>query len=328
MKSVYILVFEEVVLSSAAAPLDIFTRTNDILKQMGRAAAFDISLVAQQANDIRLGSPASFACTRSLEEVPPKPAGHHQSLILVPAFDGAWEPLRSKNSAAIAWLKQHYQMGTEVASLCKGSYFLAEAGLLEGKACTSHWAVIDDMRQRFPALDLQPDSVLTDQSGIYTGGGAFSSLNLVLYLVEKFCGHDVGVRVAKNFSIHRDHMNQAHFSIFSGLDRHGDKAILDAQNFIEERYGEDISVEQVALQVNMSKRNFIRRFKQAVEITPIEYIQRVKIEVAKKALESGKKNIQALTYEVGYNDSKTFRSVFKRLTGVTPQEYRNKYGRL
>nr|WP_281383102.1 AraC family transcriptional regulator [Microbulbifer rhizosphaerae] len=123
-------------------------------------------------------------------------------------------------------------------------------------------------------------------------------------------------------------MSQAHFSVFSGLNRHGDKAILNAQHFIEEHYGEDISIEQVASHVNMSKRNFIRRFKQAVQVTPIEYIQRVKIEAAKKALESGKKNIQALTYEVGYNDSKTFRSTFKRLTGVTPQDYRNKYGRL
>lgn len=328
MKNVYILIYEDVVLSSAAAPLDIFMRTNDILTQMGRAAAFEISLVAQQASEIQLGSPASFACQRSLEEAPPRSDGHNQNLILVPAFGGEWDLLRRKSSAAIAWLKRHYEAGTEVASLCKGSYFLAEAGLLEDKTCTSHWAVIDDMRQRFPKVDLQPDSVLTDQNGIYTGGGAFSSLNLVLYLVEKFCGHDVGVQVAKNFSIHRDHMSQAHFSVFSGLNRHGDKAILNAQNFIEEHYGEDISIEQVASYVNMSKRNFIRRFKQAVQVTPIEYIQRVKIEAAKKALESGKKNIQALTYEVGYNDSKTFRSIFKRLTGVTPQDYRNKYGRL
>lgn len=328
MKSVYILIHEDVVLSSAAAPLDIFTRTNDILGQMGRAAAFDISLVTRHASEVRLGIPASFTCQRSLEEVPPKSDGHRQDLILVPAFAGEWEEVRGKNSAVIAWLKQHYEAGTEVASLCKGSYFLAEAGLLEGKPCTSHWAVIDDMRQRFPNVDLQPDSVLTDQNGIYTGGGAFSSLNLVLYLVEKFCGHDVGVQVAKNFSIHRDHMNQAHFSIFNGLNRHGDKAILNAQDFIEEHYREDIGIEQVASHVNMSKRNFIRRFKQAIQITPLEYIQRVKIEAAKKALEEGKQNIQALTYDVGYNDSKTFRSTFKRFTGVTPQDYRNKYGRL
>lgn len=328
MKRVYLLVYEDVVLSSAAAPLDIFMRTNDILNQMGRGPEFDVSLISQRASNIQLASLASFTGQRTLEETPAKSDGHVQSLILVPAFLGDWDVLRNKYRPAISWLRQHYEAGNEVASLCKGAYFLAEAGLLDGKSCTSHWTVATDLRQRFPNVDMQPDSVLTDQGGTYTGGGAFSSLNLVLYLVEKFCGHDVGVQVAKNFSIHRDHMNQAHFSVFSGLNRHGDRAILAAQDYIEANYGEDISVEQVAAKVNMSKRNFIRRFKQAVQITPVDYIQRVKIEAAKKALERGQQNIQTLTYDVGYNDTKTFRSTFKRLTGVTPQDYRNKYGRL
>lgn len=328
MKPVYILIHEDVVLSSVAAPLDIFTRTNDILEADGKPPAFDVALVGRQSDRVSLSLPAFFDCQRTLDEVPPKSAGHRQSLILVPAFGGDWERVREKNRDPIEWLGRHYRAGTEIASLCLGSYFLAEAGLLDGKPCTSHWAAVEDMRRRFPKIELQPDSVLTDQSGIYSGGGAFTSLNLVLYLVEKFCGHDTGVRVAKNFSIHRDHVNQAHFSVFNGLNQHGDQLILNAQDYIEAHYSEDISVERVAVRVNMSKRNFIRRFKQAIQITPLEYIQRVKIEAAKKALERGQQSIQALTHQVGYSDNKTFRSVFKRMTGVTPQDYRSKYGRL
>lgn len=328
MKSVYILVHEDVVLSSAAAPLDIFTRTNDILKATGKPPAFDVALVGRQSDTIALDLPALFHCRLALDAVPPKSDGHRQALMLVPAFGGDWEQVRDKNSAVIQWLGQHYRAGTEIASLCLGSYFLAEAGLLDGKSCTSHWGAIEDMRQRFPDVDLQPDSVVTDQNGIYSGGGAFSSLNLVLYLVEKFCGHDIGVQVAKNFSIHRDHINQAHFSIFRGLNQHGDQVILDAQAYIEAHYAEDISVEGVAAHMNMSKRNFVRRFKEAVQTTPLEYIQRVKIEAAKKALEQGQRNIQELTHQVGYSDNKTFRTVFKRVTGITPQDYRNKYGRV
>jgi transcriptional regulator GlxA family with amidase domain len=328
MKPVYILVHEDVVLSSAAAPLDIFTRTNDILKAAGRPPAFDVAPVGPQSDLIALVLPALFHCRLTPDAVPPKSAGHRQALILVPAFAGDWERVREKNRAVIEWLGRHYRAGTEIASLCLGSYFLAEAGLLDGKPCTSHWGAIEDMRRRYPKVDFQPDSVVTDQSGIYTGGGAFTSLNLVLYLVEKFCGHEIGVQVAKNFSIHRDHINQAHFSVFRGLNQHGDRLILDAQAYIEAHYSQDISVEGVAARVNMSKRNFIRRFKQAVQITPMEYIQRVKIEAAKKALEQGRRNIQALTHDVGYSDSKTFRGVFKRVTGVTPQDYRNKYGRV
>jgi len=328
MKPVYILVHEDAVLSSVAAPLDIFSRTNSILQAAGKPPAFDVAPVGRQSDMIALELPALFRCRLTLDAVPPKSEGHRQSLILVPAFVGDWERVREKNRAVIEWLGRHYRAGTEVATLCVGSYFPAEAGLLDGKPCTSHWASIDDMRRRFPKVDFQPDSAVTDQSGIYSGGGAFSSLNLILYLIEKFCGHDIGVQVAKNFSIHRDHVNQAHFSVFRGLNRHGDRVILDAQAYIEAHYAADISVERVAGQVNMSKRNFIRRFKQAVQITPLEYIQRVKIEAAKKALEQGQRNIQALTHNVGYSDSKTFRSVFKRLTGVTPQDYRNKYGRM
>ncbi len=328
MKNVYILIYPDVVLSSAAAPLDILTRTNDILRQSDRPPAFNVTLVSQHPGDVLLNNPVQFACRYTVDEVPPKASDCDRQLILVPAFEQDWDTVLGKSGALVDWLRQHYTAGTEVASLCKGSYFLAQAGLLNGQPCTSHWGVVDDMRRRFPQIRLQPDAVITDQNGIYTGGGAFSSLNLVLYLVEKFCGHDIGVRVSKNFSIHRDHISQAHFSVFRGLNQHGDQAILKAQSFIETHYAEDISVEQVADHINMSKRNFIRRFKLATQNTPLEYIQRVKIEVAKKALENSAQNIQALMYNVGYNDSKTFRNVFKRITGVTPADYRNKYGRL
>lgn len=327
MKHVYILVYPDAVLSSAAAPLDIFTRSNAVLQACGRGPAFQVALLSAQGNDVQLNSPVQFHCEFTLADVPPKSHGHHQRLIVIPAFESDWEQVRSKNAGLPAWLRQHYQAGTELASLCKGSYFLAEAGLLDGAPCTSHWSSLDDMRARFPGVRLQPDAVVTDQNGLYTGGGAFSSLNLVLYLVEKFCGHDIGIRVSKNFSIHRDHISQAHFSVFRGLNQHGDQAILKAQSLIEAQYAEDVSVEHVAKLINMSKRNFIRRFKQATQYTPLEYIQRVRIEAVKKALEEGAENIQALMYDVGYNDNKTFRGVFKRITGVTPQDYRKKYSR-
>lgn len=203
---------------------------------------------------------------------------------------------------------------------------MGEAGLLNGRACTSHWAVIDDMKLRFPDVNFQADTVITDQGGIYTGGGAFSSLNVILYLVEKFCGHDIGIHVSKNFSIHRDHISQAHFSVLRGLNQHGDKLVLEAQAYIEQHYDQDISVDELAARVNMSKRNFIRRFKLARQNTPLEYVQKVKVEAVKKALENSRESVQSLMYSVGYNDSKTFRDVFKRITGVTPQVYRKKYG--
>lgn len=321
MITVSILIHEDVVLSSACGPLDILTRTNQILAEHGRPPKFQVELVSEKTKNILLSDPAQFICHRTLAEI------RRSDLIIVPAFKGGPDAVLEKNRALTVWINAMHAQGAEIASLCVGCYFLAEAGLLDGKSCTSHWKAIEDLRHRYPRIRLQPDTVLTDQEGIYTGGGAFSSLNLMLYLVEKFCGKDIGVQISKNFSINPDQMSQAHFSVFQGQRRHGDGDILKAQSFIEENYQREISVEQIAGQSNMSKRNFIRRFKKATRNTPLEYLQRVKIEAAKKALEENNKSIGALMYDVGYNDMKTFRGIFKRVTGLTPQAYRKKYCR-
>lgn len=321
MKRVAVIIHEDVVLSSACAPLDILTRTNDILRSADEAPGFEVELVSGNLKNVLLSLPAQFLCHKTVAD-----AGH-PDLILIPAFAGDPGAVLTKYRGLVDWVRVQYDRGTEVGSLCVGSYFLAEAGLLDGKPCTCHWGAAADLQSRYPGIKVQADSVITDQDGVYTGGGAFSSLNLLLYLIEKFHGHEIGVRVAKNFSIHPDHDSQAHFSVFHGQRQHGDEAVLKAQVFIEAGYGRELNVDDMAAEAAMSKRNFIRRFKAATHNTPLEYLQRVRIEAAKKLLETGRHNIATLMYEVGYNDAKTFRDVFKRMTGVTPQAYRTKYGR-
>jgi len=115
--------------------------------------------------------------------------------------------------------------------------------------------------------------------------------------------------------------------IFSGQKEHGDKSIKEAQSFIEKNYGEKMSIDDLARQFSISRRNFLRRFKKATANTPLEYIQRVKIEAAKKSLESSAENINQVMYEVGYNDSKAFRNMFRKYTGLSPLDYRKKYNR-
>jgi len=146
-------------------------------------------------------------------------------------------------------------------------------------------------------------------------------------MIDKFCGRDVGVWASKMFSLDMDRMSQSHFAVFKGQRLHKDKDILKAQTFIEENHHLPLNIDDIAEKTNMSKRNFIRRFKKATQNTPFEYLQRVKIEAAKKALEKGNQNINLLMYDAGYNDIKTFREVFKKLTGLTPQDYKRKYSR-
>lgn len=321
MKTVSLLIYEDAILSSLSGVMDMLLGVNRYMAEMGREPAFNLELVSEKMKNIQLHSPAQFICYKTIEEV------KHTDLILAPAFEGDPTVVLRKNKAMINWLSTMHACGTEVASLCLGSYFLAEAGLLQGKSCTSHWMALEDMRRRYPDITILPDSVMTDQEGIYTSGGAFISLNLVLYLIEKFCGREASIWTSKMFSIDMDRVNQAHFAVFQGQRRHEDEDILKAQAFIEQHYDQQISVEQIAEQANMSKRNFIRRFKVATQNTPLEYLQRVKIESAKKELEKNTQNISTLMYNAGYNDLKTFRQVFKRITGLTPQEYRRKYCR-
>jgi transcriptional regulator GlxA family with amidase domain len=321
MKTISLLVYEEAVLSAISGPLDILIGTNRFLQSKDQPAAFRVELVSEKPGNIRLHQPAEFICHKMLTEV------SHTDLIIAPAFNGPPQEILQKNRALVEWIKIMRHRGSEVASLCYGSYFLGEAGLLDGKNCTSHWLTIGDMQHRYPKAGVLPDVVITDEDGIYTSGGAFSSLNLVLYLVEKFCGRETGIQISKMFSIDMDRVSQAHFSVFTGQHGHNDNDVLKAQNYIEQNYQNPLTVEEVAEISNMSKRNFIRRFKKATQNTPLEYIQRVKIEAAKKALEKGGENISSLIYNVGYNDAKTFRNVFKRFTGLTPRDYRNKYSR-
>ncbi|MEV4886329.1 helix-turn-helix domain-containing protein [Chitinophaga ginsengisegetis] len=321
MKTVSLLIYEDAILSSVSSVMDILLGANRFLIETGKEPAFKLELVSEKMKNIQLHAPAQFICFKTIDEV------KHTDLILAPAFEGLADVVLEKNKALVNWIRTMHACGTEVASLCLGSYFLAEAGLLSGKSCTSHWTALDDMRSRYPDVNILADQVMTDDNGVYTSGGAFISLNLVLYLIEKFSGRETSVWVSKMFSIDMDRVNQAHFAVFQGQRRHEDEDILKAQAYIEKHYDQQISIEQIAGLANMSKRNFVRRFKLATHNTPMEYLQRVKIESAKKELEKNAINISTLMYNAGYNDQKTFRQVFKRYTGLTPQEYRRKYCR-
>lgn len=321
MKDICFIIYDEVILSNVSGVLDMLTATNGFLESCGKEPVFNIRLVSEKPIHTPMYVPSPFISYHLFKDI------EHTDLVIAPAFYGDPETAISKNTALIKWIGQMRAKGTEVASLCLGSYFLAEAGILNGKPCTSHWMAIDDMRIRYPEAEILSDMVMTDQEGIYTSGGAFLSLNLILYLIEKFCGREVSIWTSKMFSIDINKVNQSHFAVFQGQRRHEDEEILKAQDYIEKNYHLQISTEQVADMSNMSKRNFIRRFKSATQNTPLEYLQRVKIESAKKALEKNSENINSLMYNAGYNDIKTFRTIFKRITGLTPHDYRKKYSR-
>ncbi len=306
--------------SAVVGPYAIFARVNEFMASQGQPPAFEVELVGCE--------PAP-----SFEEGAFRVRPHRQlaeatgyDLAIIPGFTGEAAAMLSANRPLIAWLKEQREThGTELASLCSGAFFIAAAGLLDGKKCTTHWAYADEFRKRFPRANLMPERIVTDDGGIYASGGAYSSLNLVLYLLEKFSGKAAAVWAAKVFQIDPGRRSQKPFVIFSNQGAHQDEAIARLQDYIERHYREGLTVSGLASRFAFSRRNFLRRFKEATGNSPIEYLQRVRIEAAKRNLETSFGGIGEALSAAGYSDAKTFRRLFKKYTGFSPMEYRNRY---
>jgi len=248
-------------------------------------------------------------------------------LIIIPSLNHNYQNAVKGNQLLIDWIEQQYKNGAEIASICTGAFLLASSGLLDGKSCSTHWAAADSFRTMFPKVNLQTDKLITDENGIYTNGGAYSFLNLIIYLVEKYYDRQTAIFCSKVFQVEMDRHSQSAFIIFKGQKLHNDEMIRKAQAYIEGRPDEKISVESLSSKFAIGRRNFDRRFIKATGNTPLEYSQRVKIEAAKKAFETSRKTINEVMYEVGYNDAKAFREVFRKVTGISPLEYRSKYNK-
>ncbi|MBC8046890.1 MAG: helix-turn-helix domain-containing protein [Fimbriimonadaceae bacterium] len=308
-------------LSSIVGTYKIFTRANEYWKKSDRKELFKIELA---------GISKKVEFYEGLFTVKPHvniSAITKTNLIIIPSLNYNYQKTVKENKLLIDWMEKQYKNGTEIASICTGAFMLASSGLLDGKTCSTHWAVADNFRSMFPNVHLQTDKLITDENGIYTNGGAYSFLNLVIYLIEKYYDRQTAIFCSKVFQIEMDRQSQSAFIIFKGQKLHGDEMVRQAQAYIESRVDEKISVEDLSSKFSVGRRNFDRRFIRATGNTPVEYAQRVKIEAAKKAFETSRKTINEVMYDVGYSDVKAFREVFRRITGISPLEYRSKYNK-
>jgi transcriptional regulator GlxA family with amidase domain len=308
-------------LSSIVGAYKIFTRANAYWKDTGRRELFKIELA---------GISAKVNFYEGLFTV--KPHTHISAiskthLIIIPSLNHNYEQAIKGNALLIDWIEKQYNNGAEIASICTGAFMLASSGLLNGKSCSTHWAAADNFRTMFPEVNLQPDKLITDEHRIYTNGGAYSFLNLLIYLVEKYYDRQTAIYCCKVFQIEMDRQSQSAFTIFTGQKLHGDEMVKKAQTYIESKLHEKISVEHLSSKFAVGRRNFDRRFIKATGNTPVEYSQRVKIESAKKRFETSRKTVSEVMYEVGYSDVKAFREVFRKITGMSPLAYRGKYNK-
>jgi len=308
-------------LSSIVGSYKIFRRANGYWKETHRRELFKIELA---------GISRKVEFYDGLFTV--KPHTHISTiaktdLIIIPSLNHNYQKTVKGNQALIDWIERQYKHGAEIASICTGAFLLASSGLLDGHICSTHWSAADNLKTMFPKVNVQTDKLITDENGIYTNGGAYSFLNLLIYLVEKYFDRQTAIFCSKVFQIEMDRQSQSSFIIFKGQKLHGDEIVKKAQAYIESNLDEKISVEDLSSQFAVGRRNFDRRFIKATGNTPLEYSQRVKVESAKKSFESTRKTINEVMYDVGYSDVKAFREVFRKITGISPLEYRNKYNK-
>lgn len=322
MKNISILVPRgAAALSCIEGPYTLFTKANDFLENFGKPRLFDVQLVGLTKEPQVYDRFFSVVPDKTIKD-PLK-----SDLIIIPAVNGEWKSVVEMNRDFFPWINAQYRAGAEVASLCVGAFLLAGTGLLKGKRCATHWLSADDFRKLFPDVNLVSEKIITEENGIYSSGGANSFWNLLLYLMEKYTDREMAILCSKYYQIEIDRDSQSPFIMFKGQRDHQDEDIKKAQEYIESHFRERITVDQLSSMFAMGRRSLERRFKKATANTVTEYIQRVKMEAAKKSFETSRKNVDEIMDDVGYSDNKAFRSIFKRTTGLSPVEYKNRYNR-
>jgi len=321
MKTVFILVPKNSVIQAIADPQYCFSAVNSFMQVSGRPVLFDVQLVGVEA-EVRLNEGRYSVYPDQLTAHAGVP-----DIIIIPALFGNMKEAIDANKDLIPWILDCHAKGSEVASLCVGAFLLASTGLLKGKSCSTHWGFANEFRTMFPDVEVADGSIITEIQGIYSSGGANSYWNLLLHLVEKYTDRETAILASKYFAIDIDRNNQSAFAIFRGQKSHADDSVRQAQEYIEENIGEKMTIDDLADRFCIGRRSFERRFKKATGNSVLEYIQRVRVEAAKKRFETSLQQVSEVIYDVGYTDTKSFRMAFRKITGLTPLEYRNKYNK-
>jgi len=305
----------------AIGPFEILSKTCGLWQQVGRprsAPLFDVRIVSVSRKPIAYPNGVTITPTATFQTCRP-------DLIIVPSLDEEIEQCLKLNAACVSWLRKRFQQGAHVSSLCTGAFVLGAAGILDGKQATTHWFFAEQFRKRFPTTRLREDRVIVDEGNVVTCGAATSFLNLIIYLVAKYFGHDLAAVASKIFLIDMDRPSQLPYRIFSPAITHNDDAIARCQEFLSHHLKTDLNLEALAKQTGMSPRNFSRRFRAATGHSVKAYIQELRIEAAKRFFETSDLSAAEVTYRVGYDDERSFRRLFKKYTGVAPRNYRAKF---
>ncbi len=323
MIKVTILAFDSAPATTITGPLDVFQIAGDSSNlaegELSRPY-FHVEIASPDGKPIQCSNRISINPHRAMHDV------EAPDLIIIA---GIWdvEAVLSKQQKAVAWLQEQHARGANIAGLCTGGFVLAATGLLNGKDATTHWSAADVFRELFPQVNLKPERLITDAGGLYCSGAFTACLDLSLYLVAKFVGYDVAAKSSKMLIHDIGRVSQTPYTSFNFQRNHNDDSVLLVQRQLEKKYADSIDINDLAQKNGMSRRTFERRFKMATGDTPVLYIQRVRVEMAKQLLEEKNSSFDEISYNVGYENVSFFRKIFQKHTGLRPSEYRLKFKR-
>ena len=322
--NVAILAFETFGTISITGPMDILNKScmlmGDTNGNRAGTANFAVELVALSKKPLRFGDSVVLRPRATIAT-----AGRPDLILIPSAGDHVIDSLTSLRPF-VPWIKRCAARGTRVVSLCTGAFLLAETGLLDGRTATTHWFYADLFRKTYPKVKLRADQLIVDEGNVITSGAATSFLDLALYLIELYCGHEAAVTTAKVLLIEMGRHTQLPYTMFSAYKTHADHQILAVQQLMEAEMQKDLSIQRLSKRAGMSIRNFDRRFRTAVGEAPSTYLQKLRVEKAKRMLESTSNTVEEILFKVGYQDLRSFRRLFHSLTDLSPREYRRKYG--
>jgi transcriptional regulator GlxA family with amidase domain len=310
--------------STALGPIEVFHSAGALWNTLVQRPADPRFRVGTASIDGRsVGSPYGVAVTpqMSIDDV------GAVDLIVVPASGLDLDAQLARHRALLPWLVDWHARGAYVASVCTGAAYLAEAGLLDGREATTHWALAEAYAQRYPAVKWHPERFVTEDQRVLCSGGVYAAIDLSLYLVEKFCGHDIALGCAKSLLVDMPRHHQSGYAVLPLSRPHTDAQIRAAEVYIDQNYARSLTVERLAEHVTLSPRTFIRRFKAATGQAPATYLRALRVSIAREMLEETRQSVDAVSRAVGYEDVAYFRSIFKRMNGVAPADYRARFGR-
>jgi transcriptional regulator GlxA family with amidase domain len=236
------------------------------------------------------------------------------------------EGSRSPHPRLIAWLRDRAPDARRVASVCTGAYLLAEAGLLDGRRVTTHWAWCEPLARKYPATEVDPEPIFTRHGNVWTSAGVTAGMDLALAMVEEDLGRDVALTVARWLVLFlRRPGGQSQFSAQLQAQVAERDAIRDLQQWIVDHPEAPLSIEAMAERVAMSQRHFARRFRVEVGTTPARYVERVRVEAARRRLEQTTDPVEVVAPACGFGSAETMRRAFVRVLGVAPAEYRRRF---